>query len=237
MKSLLQQLVLMAAMVGLVSPAMAHALWIQTAAQGTQEQAHSVQIFYGEFATGEIDSVAKWYSDVPDFQLWLHAPSGEKTALETTPGATSFQSTFTPTESGTYTLSIAHPAKDLAGEYRYQFISVAYVQVGPSADPAVIPQVPLFLQHQPQELEAGSQVEVSVMADGKPLGQAAVLLMSQEGWSKTFQADAQGKVTLPLPWKGTYVLEVSRTQPASGQSEGRSYSQEWQGSTTSLTVN
>lgn len=215
---------------------MAHALWIQTDAQAHQGETHLVNIFYGEFATGEIDSVNNWYSNVPEFELWLHSPSGEKIQLEATAKATSFQSRFLPSEAGTYTLSVVHPAKDLAGEYRYQFISVAYVQVGQTATSPAEP-APLYLKHPIQEeLKAGGETEVTVIADGKPLGQATVLLMSEEGWSKTFTSNAQGKVTLPLPWEGTYVLEVSRTLATSGEWNGKPYTQDWQGSTTALTV-
>lgn len=231
MKYILQQLVLMTALLFSGSSLMAHALWIQTDANAKQGEEHQVNIFYGEFATGEIDSVEKWYSNVPEFELWLHSPSGEKIQLETSATATSFQSQFLPSETGIYTLSVAHPAKDLAGEYRYQFISVAYVQVGQTTEPSVL-ETPLYLQHQPQELQAGGETKVTVIADGKPLPHAAVLLMSEEGWSKTFTSDEQGNVNLPLPWKGIYVLEVSRTISTSGQP----YSKEWQGSTTSLAV-
>ncbi|MGO1520465.1 MAG: DUF4198 domain-containing protein [Sphingobacterium sp.] len=233
MKYILQQLVLMTTLLFSGSPLMAHALWIQTDAHAKQGEAHQVNIFYGEFATGEIDSVEHWYSNVPEFELWLHSPSGDKIQLETSNTAISFQSQFLPSETGTYTLSVAHPAKDLAGEYRYQFIAVAHVQVGQTTQPSTL-ETPLYLQHQPQELQVGGETQITVIAEGgKALSHAAVLLMSEEGWSKTFISDEQGKVNLPLPWKGTYVLEVSRTISISDQP----YSKEWQGSTISLTVN
>ena len=63
----------------------AHALWIETASSGKLGQKHAVKVFYGEFVANERDSVAKWYSDVKDFSLWLVGPDQKKVQLSLTP--------------------------------------------------------------------------------------------------------------------------------------------------------
>ncbi|HIY76005.1 MAG TPA: DUF4198 domain-containing protein [Candidatus Sphingobacterium stercorigallinarum] len=233
MKFLCTQLVLVTAFLFSASASMAHALWIETAHQAEAGIPHKVEVFYGEFASGEIDSLDNYYSDVAQFELWLHLPDGKKVQLETRPGAISLQSEFLPEQNGTYALTISHPAKDLAGEYRYHFLSVAYINVG---EPSTLPELqsPLFLRHTPGQHQVGDEVDVTVIAEGKPLADAPVLLMSESGWSKTFTSDSNGNVTLPLPWKGNYVLEASRTISAA---EGQAYNKEWQGATVALTAN
>src|SRR5690606_42113551 len=74
------------------------------------------------------------------------------------PCTTLFRSEFLPEQNGTYALTISHPSKDLAGEYRYHFLSVAYVNVG---EPSTLPELqsPLFLQHAPGQHQVGDEVE------------------------------------------------------------------------------
>ena len=100
----------------------AHALWIETASSGKLGQKHAVKVFYGEFVANERDSVAKWYSDVKDFSLWLVGPDQKKVQLSLTPGTNYIETSFTPEQNGGYTLLISHEAKELGGATKYHFL-------------------------------------------------------------------------------------------------------------------
>ncbi|PJJ19442.1 putative GH25 family protein [Janthinobacterium sp. 67] len=63
----------------------------------------------------------------------------------------------------------------------------------------------------------GKPGQFQVSYQGKPLAQAKVNAVVQSGWSKEAWSDAQGLVSFPLPWKGTYVLEVQHTDKTAGQ--------------------
>src|SRR5690349_17315106 len=110
----------------------AHALWIETASTGKKGQAQDVKVFYGEYASKELEETGKWYSDVKDFTLWLTVPGKEKVQLNTTAGTNFFSASFTPEEDGIYLLTVSHEAKDLGGATKYEFSSVAAVAVGKS---------------------------------------------------------------------------------------------------------
>lgn len=212
----------------------AHALWIESSPIAAKNKAHQVKIFYGEYATNEIESIDKWYSDVKDFKIILTGPSNKQIELSKSISGDHFESTFTPTEDGMYTLSVVHVAKDLGGTTKYEFSSTALVSVGDTN--AALLNLPFCIQVQPKVHENGQMIEAVVLQDGKPVPDADLLVMSQEGWSKTFKADANGKVSFPAIWKGIYVLEAAVNKAESGQWHNKSYSKVWQGTTSSIIV-
>ncbi|MET1115170.1 MAG: cobalt ABC transporter substrate-binding protein [Comamonas sp.] len=55
---------------------------------------------------------------------------------------------------------------------------------------------------------------------GQPKAGAKVELVTQSGWAKEAQTDAQGLVQFDMPWKGTYVAEVSVNDAAPGERAG-----------------
>lgn len=66
----------------------------------------------------------------------------------------------------------------------------------------------LTLDLLPTGTRTGDSVEVQVFYKGLPLPKAKVELVTPSGWSQAHQTDEQGKLTVKLPWKGSYVLEV-----------------------------
>ena len=52
---------------------------------------------------------------------------------------------------------------------------------------------------------------------GQPHPKAKVNLVTQSGWAKEGITDAQGMVSFDLPWKGTYVAEVSVNDRSAGE--------------------
>ncbi len=214
--------------------ASAHALWIESEPLATKGVAHEVKIFYGEYATHEIESLEKWYSDVKAFKIILTTPSQKRIELSKEAHTDFFKSTFTPKEDGVYTLSIVHPAMDLGGTTKYEFSSAVLVKVG---QPKVQTQnLPFYIHTEPKVFEEGQIIDAFVLQNGKPSPNTDLLVMSQEGWSKTLRTDDQGKVSFPAIWKGRYVLEASLNKDESGQWHNKSYSKVWQGTTSSIIV-
>lgn len=214
--------------------ASAHALWIESNPLAVKNKAHDVKIYYGEYATNEIEPIDKWYSDVKDFKIVLTTPGQQKMELTKEASADYFTSSFIPEEDGIYILSVVHSAKDLGGTTKYEFSSVALVTVGQTT--TALLNLPFCVQIQPKVFQSGQVIDALILQNGKPVPDAELLVMSQEGWSKTFKADAEGKVRFPGIWKGKYVLEASLSKDEGGQWHDKSYKRTWQGATTSLQV-
>ena len=69
----------------------------------------------------------------------------------------------------------------------------------------------------------GTPGQFQVSYQGKPLAQAKVNAVVQSGWGKEAWSDALGLVSFPLPWKGSYVLEVQHTDKTAGQRGTQAY--------------
>lgn len=71
-------------------------------------------------------------------------------------------------------------------------------------------------------LAAGS-VEVQAFYKGKPLPKAKVAVVTASGWAQEHHADDAGKLTVSLPWRGTYVLEMSHSDATAGERGAEKY--------------
>ncbi len=80
----------------------------------------------------------------------------------------------------------------------------------------------------------GTPGQFQVSYRGKPLAQAKVNAVVQSGWGKEAWSDAQGLVSFPLPWQGTYVLEVQHTDKTAGQRGAEHYDKAMYVTTLSL---
>jgi uncharacterized GH25 family protein len=216
----------------------AHALWIETASTGKKGQAQDVKVFYGEYASKELEETGKWYSDVKDFTLWLTVPGKEKVKLNTTAGTNFFSARFTPEEDGIYLLTVSHEAKDLGGTTKYEFSSVAAVAVGKSntVDHLSIPNSIKVAANEAKNYKVNSPVQLKAVLNGHPVANKPVSVFSPEGWSKEFTTDANGSVSFTPLWPGRYVLELSNFEKTSGEHNGQNYTAAWQGATSSFEV-
>ena len=216
----------------------AHALWIETAASGKVGQKQTVKVFYGEYVANERDSVAKWYSDVKEFSLWLVGPDQKKTQLTLTPGANHFEGTFTPDQNGAYTVVVSHEARELGGTTKYHFLSSADVIVG-KALPAAVQNPNVLKLH----VEGASAAKINKSLQLKAfLNDAAakgktVSVFSPNGWSRELTTDDNGAAEFTPLWKGRYVVEVSDMDKTPGQHNGKDYKATWKGATYSFEIN
>lgn len=78
-------------------------------------------------------------------------------------------------------------------------------------------------------------VEFQAFYKGQPLPKAKVELVNSSGWAQGHETGADGKLTAKLPWRGTYVLELSHRDTAGGERTG---GEKWDRASfvTSLTV-
>ena len=60
---------------------------------------------------------------------------------------------------------------------------------------------------------------------GKPLAETRVTVYGPPKWQKTLTTDDQGRVTVPTPWAGRYVLNASHNEAQSGTQDGAEFSE------------
>jgi uncharacterized GH25 family protein len=215
----------------------AHALWIETASTGKVRQKQTVKVFYGEYIENERDSVAKWYSDVKEFTLWLVGPDQQKTQLTVEPGVNYFESNFTPTQNGAYTLVVSHEAKELGGSTKYHFLSTASVSVGKQSGRAPLNTNALML-HSDSFLDAkvNKPLELKALLNSAVAKGKIVSVFSPIGWSRELKTDDNGMAVFTPIWPGRYVFEVSDIDKTPGQHYGKDYKSTWKGATYSLEI-
>lgn len=215
----------------------AHALWIETAATGKVGQKQSVKVFYGEYASGERDSVTKWYSDVKDFTLWLVGPDQRKTQLNLTPGVNYVESSFTPEQNGSYTIMVSHEAKELGGTTKYHFLSSAHVSVG-KMRPVVAQNTNVLKLHldDATTLKVNKALKLKAFVQDAAAKGKTVSVFSPSGWSKELIANEDGIVEFTPLWSGRYVVEISDMDRTPGQHHGKEYKATWRGATYSFVL-
>lgn len=70
---------------------------------------------------------------------------------------------------------------------------------------------------------AGTPGAFKVFYQGKPLAKAKLELVAESGWKREFKTDEAGAVDASVPWRGTYVIEVSHTDATPGKLGEESY--------------
>jgi uncharacterized GH25 family protein len=70
---------------------------------------------------------------------------------------------------------------------------------------------------------AAGKVEVQAFYKGKPLPKAKVAVVTASGWAQEHHTDEAGKMSVSLPWRGTYVLELSHTDATGGERAGEKW--------------
>ncbi len=66
----------------------------------------------------------------------------------------------------------------------------------------------------------GNNGEFKLFLKGQPKAKTKVSLVTQSGWAKEGHTDEQGVVKFDMPWKGTYVAEVSVNDRTAGERPG-----------------
>ncbi|OYU27560.1 MAG: cobalt ABC transporter substrate-binding protein [Burkholderiales bacterium PBB2] len=69
----------------------------------------------------------------------------------------------------------------------------------------------------------GKANEFQVFFKGQPLPEAKVEVVAASGWSRAVQADTTGRLSITLPWKSAYALEVKHTDHSGGERAGQKF--------------
>lgn len=220
MKSILS---LIALFIG--SQLFAHALRIETNSTGKVAVTQEIKIFYGEYAEGHDEPFDKWYSDVPEFKLWLIDGNQKKIELNTTKEDGYYSAEFTPNSKGRYLLMISHAAKDLGGKYIYQFNATATVLVGNKAFKPSLPKEYNDLQIVLDGDESAISGKVYFM--GIALSDAKVEVVSPNKSVSKIVTSTDGSFSVVKEEEGSYFLEATYTEDKTGVHFGSDYEHIW----------
>jgi uncharacterized GH25 family protein len=201
---------------------LAHAIWIETNQKGVKGKQQEVSIFFGEYADNERDSVAKWFSNLRDMQLFLTAPDGAKTKLDLRAVVDHYAAAFTPGSEGVYTLSVSHTVADIYGETKIEYYAVASVFVN-STDTRSLPATTLLAIQPGAETTNNKPVSVNVYNNQTLLPGAKVVIASPAGWERTLYTNQQGAVSFTPLVTGRHMLEAVRVDKTPGTHGGKAY--------------
>jgi uncharacterized GH25 family protein len=65
--------------------------------------------------------------------------------------------------------------------------------------------------------------ELRVVYNGQPLGKVKVSITTPSGWGQEHRTAEDGTLRVQLPWRGTYVIEVSQSDSTPGEREGQKF--------------
>ena len=221
-----------------IGHASAHALWIETSTKGKAGQKQSIKIIYSE-PDDKPEKLADWYSDIKEFELWLTTPDKQKVKLATVAGADHFMSEFTPEKDGVYTLSISKSARELGGTTVYQFNASAIVKVGKSLsgnDASFNGNEIKVFADASKGYKVNQPFRITTILKEKPAEKLRVGIASPSGWNKYVSSDANGLAEFTPIWPGTYKIEASNSEMATGEHFGKPYKSIWRCATLLVDV-
>lgn len=82
----------------------------------------------------------------------------------------------------------------------------------------------------------GQDGEFKLFFKGQPKAKTKVTLVTESGWSKEANTDEQGVVKFTMPWKGTYVAEVSLKDQTGGERAGANGAEKYDGVSYATTL-
>jgi uncharacterized GH25 family protein len=212
------------AMLGAVTSAQAHQIWIE------QANGENAVVRFGEFgenlreaSPGRLDKFAKVTGT-------LLSAKGEQSA-DATKTANGFTLPFKAASGDGIVAEDAHyplyqtkqQDKEVTGwYYPAARLITSFAEQKPKLVFDLVP--------------TGRDGEFKLFFKQQPKAKTKVTLVTQSGWSKEAQTDAQGLVSFDLPWKGTYVAEVSFTDRTAGERAGASGAEKYDGVSYATTV-
>ncbi|MEQ5789690.1 DUF4198 domain-containing protein [Muricauda sp. NFXS6] len=229
MKKLIATLLLITLPVLSVS---AHYLWIETNGNGTLGQAQEVRVHYGEYTYGVIEKVeGEAFPAVSKFTLWVIAPDGTKTELNTKAKEDHYLASFTPSQNGVYTIALNNNEIDVIDYTQYDFgifkthyHSTAKVLVGTDGDTKTANPEGIVVKQLEND---GEEIKLQVVYKGEPLAKNELKVYVSDLWSKTLYTDDNGEVSFALPWDTKYIVETTTKEEVPGAYNGDDYEFIW----------
>ena len=217
----------------LAKPALAHYLWIETAATGKQNQKQEVRVYFGEYTYGVIEEVAgDAFKGVSDFKLWLVDPSGKKMQLNTTAKEDHFAAAFTPTKPGAYLVYLENRNIDVLDYTEYDF-GIFKPEYQAFQQVLVNTKTPVEVKKYTEGLvikevsNTADAVKLQVFYKGKPLTEAEATLSMLDLWTKKLTTDQSGLLNFKKPFDTKYILEVTHNEQVPGKFKGDAYEFIW----------
>ena len=203
--------------------ASAHALWIETEAKGNRNKEHMVRVYLGEFSDNERDSVANWFSNMKDIELFVTDPAGNRQKITLKDAGNHYLGTFTPAADGNYTLSVAHTVADVYNEGKIEYYATATVNVGKASASSLAKSTYLSVVPVTTAGKLSSPLDLQVFMEGQPIARTKVMVASPDGWEKTMYSNEEGKVVCKPVQSGTHMLEAVKIQKTPGTHNGKTY--------------
>lgn len=222
-----------------ISSVFAHALWIETASTGKKGQAQEVKVFFGEYEGGKPDPAKKWFSNLATFSLLLTTPDGSSKVLKASPDELCYKTSFTPTQDGSYKLSIVHEVKDIYENAKIEYYAFANVAIGQGAKVnAKFPANALFTFSPLQPvLQSGEAVAHSVVYNKQPFAGKKIAVIDPEKKKQEIETDSKGQFVFKPAQKGNYFLEAFAEDKTPGKLGEKHYEKVWHVSTYFIAVN
>lgn len=211
----------------------AHFMWVETSPMGKLNQKQEVKVYFGEYSYGVFEKVNEdAFNKMKDFELWVVSPSGKKTTITVTPGDTFYSGWFTPTEKGTYTVTLNNNKIDVIDYTQYNFgifkthyHAVAKTQVGDNAKQTIAANADglALVDMSTSPYKQNGEAVIKVLYKGQPIAEAEVAVFVGDQWTKTLHSDKDGIIKFSMPWKTKYVLEVTKKEEVPGKYNGKDY--------------
>lgn len=212
------------ALLGTIASAQAHQIWIE------QADGQNAVVRFGEFgenlreaSPGLLDKFAKMTGT-------LMSTKGEQNS-DATKTATGFTLPFKAAsgdavvaEDASYPLyQSKQQDKPITGWY---YPAARYITGFAAQKPKLVLDL----------VPTGQDGEFKLFFKDQPKAKTKVTLVTQSGWSKEAHADEQGVVKFEMPWKGTYVAEVSFTDRTAGERAGANGAEKYDSVSYATTV-
>ncbi|MCW3464214.1 DUF4198 domain-containing protein [Chitinophaga nivalis] len=208
----------------------AHALWMETTTTGKVGQPQQVNIYLGEYAENQRDSIQHWFSNMASFDLWLVKPDGQKEKLTCVPNGNHFTATFTPAAEGAHLLTIDHTVKQVYGENKIHYYALGLVKVNGSLKGAERLKEHIdfaLLTDNARSGKLNQDAKVQLRYKNTPPTGGDVTVQAPTGWAKKFKTNPAGDMSFSPAWAGRYMLEGTFLQNEAGKHEGKDFKNIW----------
>ncbi|MEE4001208.1 DUF4198 domain-containing protein [Tenacibaculum sp. FZY0031] len=220
-----------------ISNSFAHYLWIETNPTGKLNNEHEIKIRFGEFSEGVIEKVGEDnYNNVKDFTIWLIAPDGSKTSLQTIAKNDYYSTSFVPQQKGTYTIAVDNKKIKVFDYTKYDYTifkpeyhAKARVVVGNSISKlkSTNPKGIEIIDITPKHHKNTDEITLKVLYKNSALKYGEVTLFAEGKWFVKEKTDEKGLVTFKLPKKTMYTVETTYEEKTPGTFKGDDYKIIW----------
>lgn len=208
----------------MLGTAQAHHVWIEQNAQGAQ-------LFFGEFGQN-MREVSPGLLDKFGGPVAQRISATGSEPLQVSKTATGFGlSARAGKGESLVAQDPAYPSFEIKGDKpgRGIYVPAARLVTGLGKQ-----EPTLTLDLVPTGVSGKDGAEFQAFYKGQPLPKAKVAVITPSGWAQEHHTDEQGKIKASLPWRGTYVLEMSHADRTPGERAGEKY--ERASYVTSLTI-